>query len=95
MNVQVVNEAPVADWDYVLQQQSQIPILDSITSDELGPGDTLDVAFAPDTNTQSARYLRLTTYAGTPVTIELAGITSTLAGNCLARASVMVDDGPV
>ena len=35
---------------------------DSITSDELGAGDDVDLVFPPDTNTQSARYLQLTVY---------------------------------
>lgn len=95
MNVEVVNEAPVAGWDYVLRQQSQVPALTTIASDELAAGDNVDIAFAPDTNTQSARHLQLTVFSGTPLTIEVAGITSTVAGNCQARASVQVDDGPV
>lgn len=96
MNVEITNETPVSDWDYVLRQQEQAPIdSNDITSGSLGAGDDVDLAFPPDDNTQTARYLQLIVYAGTPVTIEVAGITSTLAGNCLARGSVMVDDGPV
>jgi hypothetical protein len=96
MNVEVVNETPGSAWDYVLRQQEEAPIdSNDITSGSIGAGADVDLAFPPDDNTQTARYLQLTVYDGTPVTIEVAGITSTLAGNCLARASVMVDDGPV
>jgi hypothetical protein len=95
MNVEVVNEAPVADWDYVVRQESEAPGASLITSGELAAGDSVNLAFDPDDNTQTARYLQLMVYAGTPLTIEVAGITSTLAGNCLARASVMLDEGPV
>jgi hypothetical protein len=94
MNVEIVNES-VSDWDYVLREQSQVPAANTITNGDLGAGNDLDLAFPPDTNTQSARYLQLIVYAGRPLTIELAGITSNLAGNCLARASVMLEDGPV
>jgi hypothetical protein len=96
MNVAIVNETPGSDWDYVLRRQEQAPVdSNTITSGELGAGNDVDLAFPPDDNTQTARYLQLIVFAGSPLTIEVAGITSTLAGNCLARASVHLDDGPV
>jgi hypothetical protein len=94
LNVRITNEAPVGSWDYVIRQQSEVPASSSIDSDELLGGDDLDVAFPPDLATQSARYLALTVYSDfRPLTIDLAGVTSTLSGGCSARASVQLDPG--
>lgn len=95
LNVRIANASSVVHWDYVLRQQSQDPAIDSIDSDELATNTNLDIAFPPDSATQSARYLDLTVYEGRPLTIEVAGVTSTLSGGCAARASVTLDQGPV
>ena len=95
MNVRVTNAAGVGDWDFVVRQESQVPALSTIGSDELAAGANVDFAFPPDSATQSARYLDLTVYGGRPLTIEVAGVTSTLPGGCAVRGSVQLDDGPV
>lgn len=93
LGVQVTNAAAVGTWDLMYRQQSEGSDPSLMGSDELAPGASLDVAFPPDAGTQSAHYLELTVFSGAPLTIEVAGVTSTLSGGCAARASVLLDEG--
>jgi hypothetical protein len=92
LEVSVTNDSPGA-WAIAFRQQSETPPLDTIDSDTVGPGDTLQVVFPPDSALPSARYLAVTALSGQPVEVEVTAVTTTLAGGCSVRGSAFRDGG--
>jgi hypothetical protein len=90
LEVFVTNDSP-GTWAVAFRQQSETPVFDTIDSDAVGPGDTLQIIFPPDSAIPSARYVSVTALSGEPVEVEVTAITTTLAGGCNVRGSAFVD----
>lgn len=93
IEVSVTNDSP-ASWPIVVKEQSETPSFDTLDSDTMGPNDTLQVVFPPDSALPSARHLSVTALGAVPVEVEIDAVTTTLAGGCVVRGSVFLDGGP-
>ena len=94
LNVEVSQRGPGADWSTSCASSRRCP--PSTASPVTSSGQaTTSISSSRRHHTQSARYLQLTVYGGSPLTIEVAGITSTLAGTALPAAQLCSTHGPV